>query len=147
MARLLVQLQLTHIYALSDILNLIHINKWPCLLLCRTPLGVETTFFKPPPTYKNNQPSDCTFPNSSVIFLLVQVSCQLLGWQPRILVKWLAHLLHSQKGAGSCLTHPALHCKIYYSYFLRYISIQSIDSCLKRSQRFFCKFFVSFVKK
>ncbi len=51
----------------------------------------------------------------SVIFLSVYVGCSLLGWQPGLLVKQLACLLHSQKVAGSCLTPPALLCEIYYS--------------------------------
>ncbi len=57
----------------------------------------------------------------SVIFLSVYVGCLQLGWQSRLLVKWLACVLHSQKVVGSHLTLAALLCllcKIYYSILM-----------------------------
>ncbi len=54
----------------------------------------------------------------------ISIGRTLATWlAAQALVKWLARLLHSQKVAGSCLTSAALLCKIYYSYFMRYISI------------------------
>ncbi len=38
----------------------------------------------------------------------------MLGWQPRILVKWLECLLHSQKVVGSIQLYVL--CKIYISH-------------------------------
>ncbi len=42
-----------------------------------------------------------------------------LGMKPGFLVKWLAHLLYSQKVVGSCLNPPALLCEMCSS--VRYI--------------------------